>query len=72
MGHYWSEMRGLEPHEQLEDFLSKYKGDTFTLTAQSGKEITLTRQNIKQILRERSDARQHLEKIRSMFYDLSN
>ena len=72
MGHYYSEMRGLEPHEKIEDFLSEQKkGATFTLTAESGEEITLTRLDIRQLLRERSAARQELAKVRSMFRKLS-
>jgi hypothetical protein len=70
MGHYYSEMRGLEPHEKLEDFLKSSKAKQFTIKAGS-KELTLSRNDIEQILSERSRARGELEEIKSLFRRLS-
>ncbi len=71
MGHYYSEMRGFEPHELLENFLNENKGDVFTLKAVSGKEINFKRHDIRQILRERKIARDDLAEVRNLFHKLS-
>jgi hypothetical protein len=71
MGHYYSEMRGLEPHEKLGDFLEEHKDKVFSLITDSGHMIKLKREEIQQILGERSRARQELDEIKSLFRRLS-
>jgi hypothetical protein len=71
MGHYYSEMRSLKPHERLEDFLTDNKGGSLTIRSESGEEITFTWNDIEQILRERSAALGEIIKIKALFRKLS-
>ena len=71
MGHYYSEMRGFEPHERLQNFLKENEGDVFTLQAVGGEQINFKRQDIKQILSQRKFAMDNIAEIKSMFRRLS-
>lgn len=71
MGHYYSEMRAIEAHERLDDFLQAQKGKSFVLTSESGETLKLTRDDLRQVLRERSNALGDLAQVRALFRKLS-
>lgn len=71
MGHYWSEMRDLEPDEKLQNFLSEEnEGVSFTLTGPKGKKLLLTRREISKLLNQRALALAKVNAMRNAIQDI--